>query len=144
MKVRIIKLWFGCILWHINPCGLLCAKSSLFYIYIDQPINVVVECSLMAGETWVQSQFMSYQRLKKWYLIPPCLALSIIKYVSRVKWSNPEKGVVPSPTPQGSSYWKGSLLVALDYSHQLYFTYYFSYQFWLISNKVKEIIFFLE
>ena len=52
-------------------------------------------------------------------MIPPCSTLSIIRYVSRVKWSNPEKGVAPSPTPQYSSYWKGSLLVALDYSRQL-------------------------
>ena len=42
-------------------------------------------------ETWVQSQVKSYQRLKKWYLIPPCLAIRIIMYVSRVKWSNPGK-----------------------------------------------------
>ena len=51
---------------------------------------------------------------KKWYLIPSCLTLSNIRYVSRVKWSNPGKGVVPSPTPRCSSYRKGSLLVALD------------------------------
>ena len=59
----------------------------------------------------------SYQRLKKWYLIPPCLTLSII----RVKWSNPGNGVVPSPTPWYSSYWKGSLWVTLNYGRQLYF-----------------------
>ena len=29
----------------------------------------------------------------KWYLIPPCLILSNIRYVSRVKWSNPGKGL---------------------------------------------------
>ena len=52
----------------------------------------------MARETWVQSQVESYQRLKKWYLMPPCLRLSIIRYGSRVKWSNPGKGVAPSPT----------------------------------------------
>ena len=66
-----------------------------------------------SGETWVQSQVVSYQRLKKWFLIPPCLTLSNIRYVSRVKWSNPRKGVVPSPTPRCSSYWKGSLLYYL-------------------------------
>ena len=33
--------------------------------------------------------------------MPPCLTLSIIMYVSRVKWSNPGKGVAPSPTPLG-------------------------------------------
>ena len=38
-------------------------------------------------------------KFQKWYLMPPCLTLSIIMYGSRVKWGNPEKGVVPSPTP---------------------------------------------
>ena len=58
--------------------------------------------SPMAREIWVQSQVESYQRLKKWYLMPPCLTLSIIRYGSRVKWSNPGKGVAPSPTPRRS------------------------------------------
>ena len=54
----------------------------------------------------------------KWYLMTPYLILSNIRYVSRVKWSNPGKGVAPSPTPRCSSYWKGSLLVAFDDSCQ--------------------------
>ena len=58
----------------------------------------------MAQETRVQSQVESYQKLKKWYLIPPCLTLSIVRYMPKVKWSNPGKRVVPSPTPQCSSY----------------------------------------
>ena len=74
----------------------------------------------MARETRVQSQVESYQRLKKWYLIPPCLTLSIIRYVLRVKWSNPGKGVAPSSTPRSSSYWKGGFWVAPDYGRQLY------------------------
>ena len=41
---------------------------------------------------------------KKCYLIPPCLTLSNIRYVSKVKWSNPGKGVAHSPTPWCSSY----------------------------------------
>ena len=41
---------------------------------------------------------------KKWYLIPHCLTLSIIRYVSRVKWSNLRKGVALSPTRRCSSY----------------------------------------
>ena len=36
------------------------------------------------GWPGVQSQVKSNQWLKKWYSIPPCLTLSIIKYVSRV------------------------------------------------------------
>ena len=79
-----------------------------------------VECSPMVRKTWVQSQVASYQRLLKWYLILPYLTLSNIRYVSRVKSSNPRKGVVPSPTPWRISYWKGSLLVALNYGRQLY------------------------
>ena len=54
-----------------------------------------VECSPTFRETCVQSQVTSYQRLLKWHLIPPCLTLSNIRYVSRVKWSNPGKGVAP-------------------------------------------------
>ena len=46
----------------------------------------------MVRETCVQSQVASYQRL---YLIPPYLTLSNIRYLPRVKWSNPGKGVVP-------------------------------------------------
>ena len=42
------------------------------------------------------------------------------KVLSRVKWSNPGKGVAPSPTPRCSSYRKGILRVTLDYGHQLY------------------------
>ena len=82
--------------------------------------DIWLECSPMARETRVQSQVESYQRLKKWYLMPPCLTLSNIRYVSRVKWSNPGKGVAPFPTPQCSSYWNGSFWVALNYSRQLY------------------------
>ena len=54
-------------------------------------------------------------------MIRPCLTLNIIRYISRVKWTNPKKGVALSPTCQCSSYWKGSLWVALDYGYQLYF-----------------------
>ena len=54
-------------------------------------------------ETRVQSQVESCQRLKKWYLIPPCLTLSIRRKGSRVKWNNRGNGVVPSPTPWCSS-----------------------------------------
>ena len=42
-------------------------------------------------------------------------------YVLRVKMSNLGKGLAPFPTPRCSSYWKGSLLVVLDYGRQLYY-----------------------
>ena len=60
-------------------------------------------------------------KTQKWYLMPPCLTLSIIRHGSWVKWSNPGNGIVPSPTPWCISYWKGSLQVTLNCSRQLYF-----------------------
>ena len=47
--------------------------------------------------------------------------LNIQQYKVRIegKWSNPRKGIAPSPTRRCSSYWKGSLLVPLDYGRQL-------------------------
>ena len=80
----------------------------------------------MVLEAEVQSQVESYQRLKKWYLMPPCLTLSIIRYESRVKWHNPGKGVAPSPTPQCNSFENEALRSPLNklanltfYQHEL-------------------------
>ena len=58
-----------------------------------------VKCLPVVQEAGVQSQVKSYQRLKIWYLMPPCLTLSIIRCGSRVKWNNPENGVAASFTP---------------------------------------------
>ena len=55
--------------------------------------------------------------------MPSCLTLNIIRYVSRVKQSNPGKEVTASPTSRCSSYRKGSLRVAFDSDHQLTFTF---------------------
>ena len=51
----------------------------------------------MVPETGDQFQVESCERLKKWYSMPLCLTLSIIRYVSRVKWSNPWNGEASSP-----------------------------------------------
>ena len=73
----------------------------------------------MARETWVQSQVESYQRLKKWYLMPPCLTQHYkVRIKGKVEQSR--EGVEPSPTPCCSSYRKGSRRVTLDYGRQLY------------------------
>ena len=85
-------------------------KKKYIYIYIY--IYICIE-PRSPGHS-IPGHVMSYQRLWKWYLIHPCLTLTNIRYVSRVKWSNPGKVVVPSPKPQCSSYWKGSLLVTLS------------------------------
>ena len=62
--------------------------------HMDPMFTDTLLYSPMAWETQVES----YQRLKKWYGIHPCLTLSIIRYISRVKLSNPGKGVATSFT----------------------------------------------
>ena len=47
-------------------------------------------------------------------------SLSIMRYWSRVKWSNPGNGIAPSLTPGCSSYWKGTIRITLDNVRQLY------------------------
>ena len=74
-------------------------------------VHICVCVSSMTRGTWVQIEIESYQRLKKWYFISPCLTLSIIRYGSRVKWGNPGKAVAPSLTPWCGRYREGSLLV---------------------------------
>ena len=78
----------------------------------------------MAQETWVQSPGRVIPKTHKWYLMPPCLTLRIIRYGSRVKWRNPRKGVAPSPTLWCSSYRKGIHRVTLDNGRQLLLTIY--------------------
>ena len=66
----------------------------------------------------------------------PCLTLSIIRYVSRVKWTNLEKEIASFPTPPCRSLWKYSLRVTLDYGRQLYFNYLF---IWDKENDIDKI-----
>ena len=47
------------------------------------PLVWSVECTPVVRNTKVQSQVESYQGLKKWYLLPPWLTLSIIRHKSR-------------------------------------------------------------
>ena len=85
-------------------------KTKHLYWIFGLMGNWWLECSSMARETCVQSQFQVIPKTQKWY-------------ISRVMWSNPRKGVAPSPTSWCSSYWKGSPLVTLNYGCQIYFTY---------------------
>ena len=105
----------------------------------------------MARETGILSLVESYQKLKKWYLIPHCSTLSFNRYVSMVKWSNLGKGVALSSTRRCSSYWKEILRVVLDYGRQVYFYIYiyiykemflnsfFSFYIWLITKGFEYI-----
>ena len=93
-------------------------------VLIHWPIGLMSSVHQWSGKPEFNprsSHTKDLEEKKKWYLMPPCFTLSIIRQGLRVKWSNPGKGVAPSPTLRCSSYWKGSLRVTLNYSHQLYF-----------------------
>ena len=44
-----------------------------------EPLVNTLTIMAMVWETGVQIQIESHQRLKKWYLMPPCLTLRIIR-----------------------------------------------------------------
>ena len=77
--------------------------------------NFVYLCLPMAWETGVQSLVKSLSKTQKMVLDAAFLNTQFYKV-----WSNPGKGLVPSPTPQCSSSWKGSLQVTLGSGCQLY------------------------
>ena len=59
------------------------------------------------------------------------------------KVEHPEKGVVPSPTPRCSSYWKGILQVALDCGRQQLTTKLISIETLVAKWKLHEWFYFL-
>ena len=78
-------------------------------------------------------------KTQKCYLMFPCLTLIIIRYVSRVKLTNPGKGVAPYPTLWCSRYQKKKLRVPLDLGRQLYF-YIFKLLFRLNNNYSSKFL----
>ena len=62
--------------------------KSIDYKYLYQT-RIFMPLFILRVDTWNCNRLV--------YLIHLCLTLSIIRYVSRVKWSNLGKGVAPSP-----------------------------------------------
>ena len=121
-----------------------CYLRNVFFKSYISNICVLPDTGLMVREfaEWSRkplfnSRSQSYQRLKKWYLMPPCLTLNIIRYGSRIKWNNLVKGVARFPTSGCSSYWKGSLQVILNYGCQLYFTLYVYWKNLVLNNPQR-------
>ena len=54
-----------------------------------------------SGRTGFNPRSIHAKNSKKWYLMPPCLALRTIRWGSRVKWSIPGNGVAPSLLHRG-------------------------------------------
>lgn len=67
----------------------------------------------MVQETRVQSLVKSYQKLKKFHLMPPCLTLSRTRCESGERREMQEKNVLPSLTSQYRSQCKGTMISIL-------------------------------
>ena len=81
-----------CIYIYVYACiyiYILINASSSIHVF-----NCFLNTIKMFRGTRVHYQVESYQRLEKWYMTPPCLILSIIRYGSR----NSGNGVAPPYT----------------------------------------------
>ena len=113
------------------------------YIYIYIHIFVYVYISLakwaeyLGWETGIQSEVESYQRLKKWYIMPPCLTLGIIRNVSMVKWLNLRKGVIAI---EKGAFWLPLTMVAnFTYLYIYMYIYIYIYGFFFLFNGILTL-----
>ena len=117
------------------------------YIYISRLISLVGRVFAKSPGDLGPSSGRLISKTFKIVLLPPCLTLCIIRYVSRVKCRNSGEGVAPSATPWCSSYWKRSLRVTIDYSLLLYlyiyiYIYIYIYMHVLQKDLLNKPIFF--
>ena len=105
-----IPIQLHTVIWYqVGAHGVMIIVIANKHMYISIYIGIMVRVFANGPETWIQSQVESYQRIKKWCLIPPCLTLSSIKYGSRkVKPSRERSSALP--IPGCNSYWKKYIL----------------------------------
>ena len=108
---------------YISSCR--ATSTDNIYIYILCLLAWWLECSPMVRKAGVLSQVESYQRLKKTVLDASLLSTHQVRI--KGKRNNLGKGVAPFSTTRGSSYWKGSFRVTLDYGRLTYGIYIYVY-----------------
>ena len=134
-------VWFGLVLWHINHCRLLNAKSIFIHINSSISNNSVPHKYIFCLHTFkCQDSSISNNSVQYKYnraisqvsrlftndprdrgsipgrvvsMLLEAALLNTQHYKVSVKWSNPENEVAPSPTLRYGSYWKGILRVTL-------------------------------
>ena len=129
------KIWFICkcliiiiIIFSLFHCTFL--NCTFFFICLESFICKQLYC-IIVGRVFANG--LGDLGSIPGQVIPKTLKIVLdTTLVSRVKWNNLGKGVAPTWTPRCSNYWKGSLLVALDYSRQRTYLYCIKY-----SYKIK-------
>ena len=118
------QLWMAVVLK--NPQRLICLNEGRTKILgYKNPFGIMFRVFTNGPGDLYSIPGRVVPKTQKMVLETALLTLGIIRYVSRVKWSNTRKGVVSSPTLWCSSYQKGNPRVPLDYGRQLYSLLYF-------------------
>ena len=105
------------------------------------PINIIVRVFTNGPGDRVSIPGQVISKTQKMVLDASLLNTQVLRYGSRVKWSNPGKGEVPSSSPR----WKGNLRSAFDKGYKLYFICIkrdlaSNNLQWLMCHKTKTII----
>ena len=109
---------YGCVFLYVCVCMFmalttyLCVRVFFFRVCLihtsNRSISLMGSVHQWPGTPGFNPVSCYTKDSSRWYLMSPCLSLSIMKQGVRGKWSNPWKGVTLSPTHQRSSYWKRS------------------------------------
>ena len=99
---------YHCLCLPIYICTHIYCINQIFYIFIYIYILLAHSSSGWRVRWWparlgFNPRSSHIKDSKKFYFMPPCLTLSIMRYGSKVKWSNPGKRMTPSLTPWCSS-----------------------------------------
>ena len=108
--------------YNFTFLGPLCWRNRKKYVRIHAKCVFSVNWPKRRVRQWSRRPRFNHKSshtkdFKKLFLMAPCLTRHIIRFGSRIKWSNPVNGVASSPTSRCSRYWKGSLRVTLDQGH---------------------------
>ena len=93
-----------------------------WYIYIHISTDIILVFVDVPGD-WGSNSHSVIPKTQKMVLDASLLTTQHYMLWIKRKWSKPGKAVVPSPTSQCFSYWKGSLRVTLDYGWPTYLSY---------------------
>ena len=116
--------FFFCICIHMSVCIYVCVCVCL-HQRIDIMVRVLTNG--MGDQGSIPGQVIL--KTQKMVLDATLLNAQYYEVQIKVKWSNPGKGVEPTPTPRHCSYWKGSLRVTLNCNQPTY-----SFFFYLLSS----------
>ena len=100
----------------------LCTGIQFYFIHtsVYRPISIMVKVFANGPGDRGSIPGRVIPKTQKMVLDISLLNTQHYKVQIKGKWSNPRKELANSPTPWCSSYWKGSLLVTLDYSWPTY------------------------